>query len=137
MHEMLIKAMETHRMPPGQTMDDWLTGFRCGIWRLEYGFKLSPEGHRRYFGEFMPLLHQTKHDVLGDFEDDSWYLVYIGTKPEARGKGYARALIENVTKVVSQSPTSMSCSLNTGHFRLDARDPHFLSSVLFQSPKYH
>ncbi len=90
-------------MPPGQTMDDWLTGFRSGMWRLEYGRGFSPEGHTRYFREFQPLLHQTKHDVLGNVEDEAWYLVYIGTKPEARGKGYARALIESVTKVVSQS----------------------------------
>lgn len=100
---LLIMTMETHRMPPGQTMDDWLTGFRSGMWRLEYGWGFSPEGHTRYFREFQPLLHQTKHDVLGNVEDEAWYLVYIGTKPEARGKGYARALIESVTKVVGQS----------------------------------
>lgn len=82
-------------------MDDWLTGFRSGMWRLEYGWGFSSEGHTRYFREFQPLLHQTKHDVLGNVEDEAWYLVYIGTKPEARGKGYARALIESVTKVVS------------------------------------
>lgn len=90
-------------MPPGQTMDDWLTGFRSGMWRLEYGWGFSPEGHARYFREFQPLLHQTKHDVLGNVEDEAWYLVYIGTRPEARGKGYARALIESVTNVVSKS----------------------------------
>lgn len=81
-------------------MDDWLTCFRSGMWRLEYGFKLSAEGYKRYFREFMPLLHKTKHEVLGKHDDQSWYLVYIGTKSEARGKGYARASIESVTKEV-------------------------------------
>lgn len=94
------------RMPPGQNMDDWLTCFRSGMWRLEYGFGFSAEAHKRYFSEFMPLLHQTKHEVLGDLEDESWYLVYVGTKPEARGKGYARALIESVMKKVSRSLSS-------------------------------
>ncbi|MCJ1461452.1 hypothetical protein MMC07_000049 [Pseudocyphellaria aurata] len=70
----------------------------CGMWRLQYGFKFSAKGYKRYFREFMPLLHKTKHEVLGHHEDDSWYLVYIGTKPDARGKGYARALIESATK---------------------------------------
>ena len=45
-------------MPPRQNMDDWLTIFRTGMWRLWY--KLTPEGKRRYFGEFMDVLHQTK-----------------------------------------------------------------------------
>lgn len=91
------------RLPPGQNLDDWLTYFRSGLWRLEYGGKLSPEGRRRYSTEFVPLLHQTKHEVLGSQENESWYLVYIGTKPESRGKGYARALIESVTQLVSKS----------------------------------
>lgn len=94
------------RMPPGQNMEDLVTCFRSGMWRLQYGFKFSPEGYKRYFREFMPLLHETKHEVLGDLEDESWYLVYIGTKPKARGKGYARALIESVTREVSKCLTA-------------------------------
>ena len=90
------------RMPPGRDIDDWLTSFRSGMWRLEYGWKFSPEAHTRYFKEFVPLLHRTKHEVLGPREDESWYLVYIGTKPESRGKGYAKALIEAVTREVSE-----------------------------------
>jgi len=82
-------------MPPGKNMDDLLTMFRSGLWRLNY--KLSAEGKRRFFNEFLPLLHDTKTSVLGAQDDDSWYLVYIGTKPEARGRGYARKLIEQVT----------------------------------------
>lgn len=80
-------------------MDDWWTMFKSGMWRLRY--QLSPEGRKRFFTEFLPLLHRTKYDVLQEFDDYSWYLVYIGTKPEARGKGYARALIEMVTNQVS------------------------------------
>ncbi|KAF2241013.1 hypothetical protein BU26DRAFT_525547 [Trematosphaeria pertusa] len=83
-------------MPPGKNMDDFLTILRSGMWRLNY--RLSAEGKRRFFNEFLPLLHDTKHATLGDRDDDSWYLVYIGTKPSGRGKGYARKLIEHVTK---------------------------------------
>jgi len=85
-------------MPPGKNMDDWCTILRSGLWRLNY--KLSAEGKRRFFHEFLPLLHETKHDVLGDRDGDSWYLVYVGTKASARGKGYARKLIEHVTRQV-------------------------------------
>ncbi|KAI4225937.1 MAG: hypothetical protein L6R36_003557 [Xanthoria steineri] len=82
-------------MPPGKNMDDTLTMFRSNMWRLNH--KLSQEGRNRFKEEFLPLLHKTKTEVLGDLDNDSWYLVYIGTKPEARGKGYARRLIEHVT----------------------------------------
>jgi len=84
-------------MPPGKNMDDLCTILRSGMWRLHY--QLSAEGKTRFFKEFLPLLHETKADVLGARDDDSWYLVYIGTKASARGKGYARKLIEYVGKM--------------------------------------
>ena len=87
-------------MPPGKNMDDWFTIFRSGMWRLK--FQLSTEGNKRFFEEFLPLLHKTKEEVMGDRDDESWYLVYIGTKPESRGKGHARQLIEHVTERVGQ-----------------------------------
>ena len=87
------------RMPPGKNMDDFYTIVRSGMWRLNY--KLSEEGKKRFFGEFLPMLHDTKTEVLGERDDLSWYLVYVGTRPSGRGKGYARALIEQVTAVVS------------------------------------
>ena len=65
-------------MPPGQTMDDYLTICRSGMWRLNY--RLSPEGKRRFFTEFLPLLHDTMHATLGPRESDTWYLVYLGTR---------------------------------------------------------
>lgn len=80
-------------------MDDKLTMFRSKMWMLNR--KLSVEGQDRFKKEFLPLLHRTKEEVLGNLDNDSWYLVYIGTKPESRGKGYARRLIEHVTTQVS------------------------------------
>jgi len=92
-------------MPPGKNMDDWLTILRSGMWRLK--FKFSKEGKQRFFEEFLPLLGSTKAEVLGERDGESWYLNYIGTKPGSRGKGYARKLIEHVTKRVSS--VCMSC----------------------------
>lgn len=100
-------------MPPGCNMDDTLTCFRSGMWRLQYGCKLSAEGHKRYFSEFVPLLHDTKHEVLGSREDDSWYLVYIGTKPESRGKGFARSLIESISQKVNTNTTILFLASST------------------------
>ena len=87
-------------MPPARNMDDLPTILRSGMWRLP--FQLSAEGRARFFSEFLPLLHKTKAEVLGPRDDKSWYLVYIGTKESARGKGLARACIEEVTRVVSR-----------------------------------
>ncbi|KAH7354978.1 hypothetical protein BKA65DRAFT_394987 [Rhexocercosporidium sp. MPI-PUGE-AT-0058] len=82
-------------MPPGKNMDDLWTILRSGMWRLWY--KLSTEGKARFYNEFLPLLHDTKHSVMGDRDDDSYYLVYLGSKPSARGKGYGKKLIEHMT----------------------------------------
>jgi len=83
-------------MPPGKNMDDLWTIFRSGMWRLNY--RLSAQGKQRFFNEFLPLLHATKESILGPRDDESWYLVYIGTKAGSRGRGYARKLVEHVTK---------------------------------------
>lgn len=87
-------------MPPGKNMDDLWTILRSGMWRL--WFKLSREGKTRFYDEFLPLLHHTKHDVMGARDDDSYYLVYLGSKPSARGKGYAKKLIEHMLAKVDQ-----------------------------------
>ena len=88
-------------MPPGKNMDDWLTILRSGMWRLN--FQLSSEGRKRFFKEFLPLLHTTKAEVMGERDSECWYLVYIGTKVASRGKGYARKLVEHITDRVSVS----------------------------------
>lgn len=65
-------------------------------------YQLDTEGSTRFFQEFLSKLHNAKLAALGkDDDNDSWYLVYIGTKPGAQKKGYARALIEMVTNQVS------------------------------------
>ncbi len=69
------------------------------MWRLY--FQLSPEGKQRYFDEILPLLHDTKAAVLGDRDNDAWYLVYLGTKPNSQGRGYASKLLKDMAARVS------------------------------------
>ena len=85
-------------MNPGSNMDNFCTMLRSGMFGVYW--KLSREGRKRFFDEFLPLLHTTKHEVLSKEDANSWYLVYIGTRPKSRGKGYAKALIEHTTKIV-------------------------------------
>lgn len=79
-------------------MEDWFTVLRSGMWRL--WFQLSAEGRRRYFDE-MTTLNRVKEEVMGDRDNHCYYLVYIGTKPNARGKGYAGKLIRGMIAQVS------------------------------------
>lgn len=97
------------RLPPATDADGWWTVLRSGLWRMYY--MLSVEGRKRYFDELLPLLHRTKIEVMGPRDADCYYLVYLGTKPKARGRGYARKLIEDMTRVVSfLSPSAVRCS---------------------------
>ncbi|KAK4941109.1 hypothetical protein LTR10_018909 [Elasticomyces elasticus] len=98
-------------LPPGKNIDDWITILRSGMWRL--GYKLSKEGRTRFFDEFLPLLHETKLEILGERDNNSWYLNYVGTKPEARRKGYAKKLIEYVTKLADAH--GQPCYLESSH----------------------
>jgi predicted acetyltransferase len=93
-------------------MDDLLTLMRSGLWRLNY--QLSPEGKTRFFNEFLPLLNDTKLQVLGSAVDqNSWYLVYIGTTVAGRGKGHARRVIEYVTRKADKE--GILCYLESSH----------------------
>jgi ribosomal protein S18 acetylase RimI-like enzyme len=106
-------------MPPGKNMDDLWTILRSGMWRLWY--KLSGEGKKRFYNEFLPLLHDTKHEVMGERDDNSYYLVYLGSKPSARGKGYARKLIEHMTEKADLEGRAMylesSAEGNIGYYK--------------------
>ncbi|KAF4981991.1 hypothetical protein FZEAL_2301 [Fusarium zealandicum] len=103
---------------PGQQMDDWWTALRSGMWRLYY--QLSTEGRRRYYDEMLPVLDQTKQEVMGERDKDCYYLVYIGTKPNARGKGYAGKLIRDmVTKADAENRPmylESSTAQNAGYY---------------------
>ncbi|OTB08166.1 hypothetical protein M426DRAFT_201956 [Hypoxylon sp. CI-4A] len=81
-------------MPPGKEMDDWLTVIRSGMWRLHY--QLSAEGRKRYYQELLPVLHDAKAQTMGDRDNDCYYLVYLGTKPNGQRRGYGRKLIEQM-----------------------------------------
>ncbi|KAI0199245.1 hypothetical protein F4808DRAFT_218174 [Astrocystis sublimbata] len=106
-------------MPPGKDSDDWLTLLRSGMWRLYY--RLSAEGRRRYFNELLPVLHDTKHEVMGERDNDSYYLVYLGTKPSGQRRGYARKLIDHMAAQADAEGRAMyleSSSLrNNGYYK--------------------
>ena len=92
-------------MPPGATYAGWRTLICRGAARLlrlhvQTRWQLSREGAVRLLEEFFPLLHTTKQDVLKGRDPSAWYLVYLGTRPEARGQGLAKRLLSEVIKQV-------------------------------------
>lgn len=111
-HPHQILTPHLPRMPPGKDIDGYSTLFRSGLWRLHY--QLSRVGRTRFFHEFLPLLTTTKLQTLGPRRDaDSWYLVYIGTRAASRGKGYARQVIEYVTRQADAE--RRACYLESSH----------------------
>ncbi|KAH6659364.1 hypothetical protein BKA67DRAFT_11945 [Truncatella angustata] len=105
--------------PPGSNTDDWLTVLRSGAWRLYY--QLTAGGRYRYFTELLPLLHHTMHEVMGERDNDCYYLVYIGTKPSGQRRGYARKLIEAMALKADAENRAMylesSSDKNTAYYR--------------------
>ncbi|KAF4513426.1 hypothetical protein G6O67_000699 [Ophiocordyceps sinensis] len=77
--------------PPGKFLDGWWTTLRSGT--LGLVCQIPVETSRRCFSELGPALHRTRKETMGARNNDTYYLGYIGTKPCARGKGYASALI--------------------------------------------
>ncbi|KAG8527555.1 uncharacterized protein KY384_007707 [Bacidia gigantensis] len=83
-------------MPPGKTMDGLKSRMHKVLRKCDFEGKLSEEGMTRFFDDFFPKLHETKHEILGSKCDaNSWYLVYVGTKIGSRKRGYARKLIQH------------------------------------------
>ena len=82
---------------------------RTGIIKLY--LQLPAEGRKRYFKELLPLLHRTKTEVLRERDEDSYYLVYIGTKSGARGRGYATKLIRDMIVKVRNIPLTTTGNL--------------------------
>ena len=104
-------------MPPGKNIDGFMPMLVSGMNRFNFWFHVSKEGCKRFFDDFLPRLHQEKQDVLKADDNNSWYLVYIGTKPESRGKGYAGDLIAHTAKKVCIEPNQARKHQNHVDFR--------------------
>ncbi|EPY50598.1 N-acetyltransferase [Schizosaccharomyces cryophilus OY26] len=108
-------------MGPGNNMDDWYSIVRSGMWRLNY--QLDSEGRQRFFREFLPILHDTKAEILQQRDDSSWYLVYVGIKRNSQGKGCLRKLIQPIMDVCSQQ--NLPIYLESSHPHNRAIYEHF------------
>ncbi|EPX70953.1 N-acetyltransferase [Schizosaccharomyces octosporus yFS286] len=108
-------------MGPGNNMDDWYSILRSGMWRLNY--QLDAEGRHRFFREFLPILHDTKAEILQQRDDSSWYLVYIGILPNKQGKGCFRRLVQPIMDLCNQQ--NLPIYLESSHPHNRAIYEHF------------
>lgn len=97
-------------MPPNTQMDDTLTFLRSSFWR----FTLITAKRHQSFKTPFPLLHQTKAGVLGARDNDSYYLVYIGTKEASRGQGLATKMVANVARRADKEARAMDLEKSHG-----------------------
>jgi RimJ/RimL family protein N-acetyltransferase len=56
---------------------------------------------------------------MGDRNDDSYYLGYIGTKAAARGKGYATKLLKHMMAKVPRNPILLFINTTTNSENAD------------------
>lgn len=85
---------------PGQSISKWSI-FRSGMLRFEY--LIGSNGRAFYNNSFVNFLKTQKKEILGNDNDNSWYLSIIGTKLSSRGKGYSRELIEPIVKIADSN----------------------------------
>lgn len=107
------------------------------MWRLY--FQLSAEGRERYYNELLPLLHDTKAEVLAERDDNAYYLVYLGTKPHARGRGYARKLLQTMIDRVGDRHRCNNCTeanIHTSQADAENRPVYLESSSLANNAYY-
>ncbi|KKA29863.1 hypothetical protein TD95_000410 [Thielaviopsis punctulata] len=104
---------------PGDNPDTRWNTFRSGLWKLK--FKLSREGKNRYYKEVIPALHDTKAKIMGERDNDCYYLIYLGTKESGRCKGYAATLLRDMMQKADQENKPMylesSSPANTEYYK--------------------
>ncbi|KAL1901163.1 hypothetical protein Cpir12675_000652 [Ceratocystis pirilliformis] len=104
---------------PGEHEDGWWTVMRSGLWKLK--FQLSREGKRRYYKEIVPSLDRLKKSIMGERDNDCYYLIYLGTKPSGRRKGYASRLLRDMIQQADREGKPMylesSSPSNTQYYR--------------------
>jgi ribosomal protein S18 acetylase RimI-like enzyme len=92
-------------LPPGQTQIGMGRMLRMGLWAMP--FKLGLGGMSR-FSKATGVGEKFHHSVKGPH----WYLMALGTKPEAQGTGHGSALVSIGT--VKADAAGIPCYLETG-----------------------
>jgi hypothetical protein len=79
---------------PNADITDYLTLIRSGFAKVAWN--TGAEGRRRVFSIMFKILHDSFHEITDCDPNGSntWTLVYLGSTPDARGKGNVRKVFE-------------------------------------------
>ncbi|KAF2757159.1 hypothetical protein EJ05DRAFT_477377 [Pseudovirgaria hyperparasitica] len=86
-------------MPPGSSLDGPLTVIRAGF--LSVLWHAGLDGAKRMLWEYTPILDAVKARALG--KEDYFYVFFVGTLEEHRGKGLAAAQMRRVQTVAREA----------------------------------
>lgn len=86
-------------MPPGKDVGNPWTWTQAGF--LGVLLKLGISGCAKMLSELEPLKHRAKAKVLGKGEK-YYYIFFLGTGEEARGKGYCSRIVRGYQEVAAK-----------------------------------
>lgn len=87
-------------IPPGvPTNPSLFKVLWTGTWKLL--FQLSFKSLRRYI-QYSDHSDLEKSRNLGDRKSNFWYLAFIGTRNDGRGKGHSRKLMDHITNIADK-----------------------------------
>jgi GNAT superfamily N-acetyltransferase len=81
-------------LPPGKSVDNPWTLIPAGLFSVLWNLGLK--GCWRMLGEFEPATGAVRRRVLGVYQGNFYYLFFVATREDARGKGLSSALIERL-----------------------------------------
>jgi GNAT superfamily N-acetyltransferase len=81
-------------LPPGKSVDNPWTLIPAGLFSVLW--RLGAKGCWRMLGEFEPATGAVRRRVLGVYQSNFYYLFFVATREDKRGKGLSSALIRRL-----------------------------------------
>jgi ribosomal protein S18 acetylase RimI-like enzyme len=81
-------------LPPGKSVDNPWTLIPAGLFSVLW--RLGVRGCWRMLGEFEPATSAVRRRVLGGYQRNFFYLFFVATREDTRGRGLSSALIRRL-----------------------------------------
>jgi GNAT superfamily N-acetyltransferase len=81
-------------LPPGKSVDNPWTLIPAGLFSVLW--RLGLKGCWRILGEYEPATGAVRRKVLGVYQANFYYLFFVATREDARGRGLSSALIKRL-----------------------------------------
>jgi GNAT superfamily N-acetyltransferase len=81
-------------LPPGKSVDNPWTLIPAGLFSVLW--RLGVKGCWRMFGEYEPATGAVRRKALGVYQGNFYYLFFVATREDKRGRGLSSALIKGL-----------------------------------------